>query len=81
MIIETLLQYYAMFIDISQKNMVMGGAIGMAIGGVLWTTIRGLPSKIVRFTLNQFTVSLHITNTGNGLNEKNFDSFMEWYIK
>ncbi|MFO5615218.1 hypothetical protein ACLBQC_32175, partial [Klebsiella pneumoniae] len=26
-------------------------------------------------------VCLHFTNTGNGFNEKNFDSFMEWYIK
>ncbi|MFO5546924.1 hypothetical protein ACLBPS_29570, partial [Klebsiella pneumoniae] len=60
MIIETLLQYYAMFIDISQKNMVMGAAIGMAIGGLFWTTLRGLPSKLARFALYQSLGSIKL---------------------
>lgn len=78
---ETMLYYYDMFMTISQKNMILGGAIGAGIGVFFWNYIRQIPTKIFDVIKAQCISSLHITNIGNRFNEKNFDAFMAWYQK
>lgn len=74
---ETLLQYYQTFMEISKTNPILSGLIAVWGAGLMTFALRRVPGQIYDFLYGQLTTTLVFNNTDG--NERNFLAFMEWF--
>lgn len=76
---NTLLQYYQTFMEISKSNPIVGGLLGVWGAGLVTFALRKVPGQLYDFLYGQLTTSLVFNNTEG--NERNFTAFMDWFTQ
>jgi len=75
---QSLLDSYSRFIEISQSNPAMAGLVGVWVGAMITWALRSVPQSLFNMVMSQITSTITLTNAGTGGNDRHFTAFQVW---